>query len=350
MDQHTQDIAGVIADQLDRLFARKVNRESLVNAERTGLDTALWAELGEIGVGSLLAAETAGGAGVAWRQSGEVLRLVGRHLPPVPIGETMLAAWVLGRAGHTLAFTPTAVIAAPLRIDADGNIEGEDELVSWAPAARQFVALVRSTRGDEIVVLDAGDLQLRPQRTLDRLPAARVICRGVKPVLRIATAAYGESGLRAPLAVLRAQQIAGSLAQVLSLCVDHANTRSQFGRTIGKFQAIQHQLAELAEMTAESQVAADYASRQLDSGVPGLMERGAAIAKSRAGIGASRGAAIAHQVFGAIGITDEHSLHHYTRRLWQWREEAGSDRQWSEWLGARVIAAGGMALWPDIVE
>jgi hypothetical protein len=51
----------------------------------------------------------------------------------------------------------------------------------------------------------------------------------------------------------------------------------------------------------------------------------------------------------AIGITDEHILHYYTRRLWQWRAEAGSENFWAEWLGRKAFAAGGNALWNNIV-
>ena len=59
-------------------------------------------------------------------------------------------------------------------------------------------------------------------------------------------------------------------------------------------------------------------------------------------------AAIAHQVHGAIGFTQEHSLHHLTRRLWSWRDEFGNDAEWSRRLGHAAIAAGADGLWPMI--
>src|SRR5690606_37212191 len=112
-------------------------------------------------------------------------------------------------------------------------------------------------------------------------------------------------GLQAMLAAIRAAQIAGALSRVLEMCVEYANTRAQFGRPIAKFQAIQHQLAELAEQAAAAQVASLYACRQIDAD---HIRHGAAIAKTCTGKAATRGAAIAHQVFGAIGVTDEHLL------------------------------------------
>jgi acyl-CoA dehydrogenase len=71
-----------------------------------------------------------------------------------------------------------------------------------------------------------------------------------------------------------------------------------------------------------------------------------AAAKIRVGEAAGEGAAIAHQVLGAIGFTREHVLHRYTRRLWAWRDDFGSESQWAVKLGQLVAARGADALWP----
>ncbi|MDB5988071.1 MAG: acyl-CoA dehydrogenase [Nevskia sp.] len=345
------EIADLLGDQLARLFIKKVTREALAAAEQGRFDIALWKEITDIGAASALASEAVGGAGLSWAQAGGLLQSLGAHAPPVPLGETMLASWMLALAGIEALGAPLTVAGGLLQVDGEGRVSGEDALLSWAPHAAAIVAVAQGAGGRQLVLLATADAELTAQRTLDRLPAARVAMRGVQP-LNIAPAptVLGATGLLAPLAVLRAQQLAGGLAQVLALCVDYANTRSQFGKTIGKFQAIQHQLAELAELTAAAQVAAGYAARQLDSGNADSAERGAAVAKIRAGLSATRGAAIAHQVFGAIGTTDEHILHYHTRRLWQWRDEAGSEAWWAEWLGHRLLAAGGAELWSGIVS
>ncbi|MDB5971403.1 MAG: acyl-CoA dehydrogenase [Hydrocarboniphaga sp.] len=349
MSRDNDDIAGPLGDQLARLFAKTVTREALVAAEHNVFDAALWNEISEIGAALALAAESVGGAGLAWAQADGLLQLLGSQLPPVPLGETMLAAWVLGLAGIEAPAAPLAVAGALLQIDGDGCVSGDDALVSWAPQAQVIVAVAQGAGARQLVLLSTLDAELTPQRTLDRLPAARARFRGARPLQAVAApAVLGETGLLAPLAVLRALQLAGSLSQVLALCIDYANTRSQFGKTIGKFQAIQHQIAELAELSAAAQVAAGYAARQLDGGDAAAAERGAAVAKIRAAASATRGAAIAHQVFGAIGTTDEHLLHYHTRRLWQWRDEAGSDGWWAERLGRQALAAGAAALWTGI--
>ena len=59
-----------------------------------------------------------------------------------------------------------------------------------------------------------------------------------------------------------------------------------------------------------------------------------------------KGAAIAHQAMGAIGWTQEHVLQRFTRRMWGWREDFGSEAEWAVRLGERVAAKGADQIWP----
>ena len=80
-------------------------------------------------------------------------------------------------------------------------------------------------------------------------------------------------------------------------------------------------------------------------GVPALDDDDLA---SRHGEAARDGAAMAHQVHGAIGFTQEHVLHRYTQRLLAWRDDFGSESRWAARLGSMVAAAGADALWPTM--
>jgi alkylation response protein AidB-like acyl-CoA dehydrogenase len=73
-----------------------------------------------------------------------------------------------------------------------------------------------------------------------------------------------------------------------------------------------------------------------------------AIAKARAGEAAGIGAAIAHQVHGAIGFTLEHDLQFFTKRLCAWRDEFGNEAEWNLQYGNRIAALGPDGLWPAI--
>jgi acyl-CoA dehydrogenase len=152
-------------------------------------------------------------------------------------------------------------------------------------------------------------------------------------------------GLLALGAVMRAQQIAGGMERALDYALTYAQERKQFGRPIGKFQVIQHMLAEAAGQSAAATAAADLAIDAWDSGDFAFA---AAVAKARTGEAAGKVAEVAHQVHGAMGFTQEHPLHFATRRLWSWRDEFGADAYWQEQLGRQICAAGGAALWPRL--
>jgi alkylation response protein AidB-like acyl-CoA dehydrogenase len=130
------------------------------------------------------------------------------------------------------------------------------------------------------------------------------------------------------------------------MTVTYANERVQFGRPIGKQQAVQQMLAILAGQVAACGGAADIAGTAFDT----LDLMAIAAAKVRAGEAVSIAAPIAHQVHGAIGFTEEHRLHFFTRRLWAWRDEFGSERHWSAILGRHAISAGSDGLWPLVTS
>ncbi|MDP7547849.1 MAG: acyl-CoA dehydrogenase family protein, partial [Alphaproteobacteria bacterium] len=128
-----------------------------------------------------------------------------------------------------------------------------------------------------------------------------------------------------------------------------ANDRTQFGKPIGKFQAVQQELARMAGEAAAAGAAVEAASRAADRvGCKAGFEM--AVAKIRASEAASIVASIAHQTHGAMGHSYEHALHFATRRLWSWRAEFGSETYWSETLGRSLASHGGAALWPYLVE
>ncbi len=148
------------------------------------------------------------------------------------------------------------------------------------------------------------------------------------------------------MAFARTAQIAGALDAALRLSVDYANERQQFGRPLGKFQAVQQSLATFACEAAAANCAAVGAAQALDRGDAAFE---IAAAKLRANQAVGVGTRVAHQVHGAIGFTQEYSLHHLTRRLWQWRSDFGHDAYWSGVLGKSVIERGADNFWPDLV-
>ncbi len=148
-------------------------------------------------------------------------------------------------------------------------------------------------------------------------------------------------------ALARSVLMTGALERALGFSVSYAKERHQFGRPIGRFQAIQHQLATLAGETAAAGAAADAAVAAMESaGDAAGAAFEIAAAKVRTAEAAGTAAAIAHQVHGAIGFTERHPLGHSTRRLWAWRDEFGTESEWASRLGDLVAGNGPENLWP----
>ncbi len=136
------------------------------------------------------------------------------------------------------------------------------------------------------------------------------------------------------------------MERCLAYALAYANERKQFGRPIGKFQAVQHMLAEAAGQLAAATAAADLAAAAWGTSAFPLA---AAVAKARTGEAAGRVAEICHQVHGAMGFTQEHPLHYLhappvvlARRV---RERGG----WQDRIGRAVCEGGGEALWATLV-
>lgn len=338
------NIGAALAGQLDRLLSTAVDVERLALIEAGEDDSTLWSQVAELGAQYAMASGDMG-AQLSWQECLPLLHVLGWHGAPLPLAESMLANRLLSAAGLEVAQGPLALCTAAFQLSEEGCLYGDEALVPWLPVTEAMVGIAERGSEQLVFALDTGSLAFESIETLARIPSARVQLAGVQPTV---CAAIGpEAGMLKPqVALVRAAQISGVFNRILDLTIDYANTRSQFGRPIGQFQAIQHLVADLALQAATAQAASNYGCRTWDEG---HALQGAAVAKQLASTAAGEGARIAHQVFGAIGVTEEHELHHLTRRLWQWRQEGGSEFEWSEVLGRALIDAGGNRFWPALV-
>jgi acyl-CoA dehydrogenase len=350
----------IIVDTATRIFADLCEPQTVNAAEEGKWPQALWDALEESGLPLTWVPDALGGAGAEVIDGFAVLRVAGRFAAPVPLAETLLAGWLLAQAGIAAPAGPMTL--AP--VYEDGHIElagrtlhGRARHIPFARNARHIAVLAYQAGTPAVVLVAADGLAISQGTSLAGEPRDTVSFDGatviaVGPASIGATWALDTLGLVQLGAAARAQQMAGALEHILDQSVQWSLDRVQFGRQIAKFQAVQHSLAALAGEVAAAGAAADSAAEAIARhGIGGdLVAAEVAIAKLRVGEAAGTGAAIAHQVHGAMGFTYEHSLHHATRRLWAWREEFGNETHWATQLGHMVAERGADELWPFITQ
>jgi acyl-CoA dehydrogenase len=340
----------LLTEMVDRLFAEQVTRDARVAAEAGELPGELWTLAVESGLTDPFADED-----FTWTQAGAIAFAAGAHAVPLPLVETLLAGWLLRRAGLDVPANSAGGVlgvAGTLALPQGDALTDTVEAVPWGRHAPHLVGVATSGGDVRVVRVDLAKATVDPDANIAREPRDRltlVDCPAVSAPVGPG-AEFPADIVRRAGAALRAAQIAGAAARVLDDSVAYAGERIQFGRPIGKFQAIQQMLAVLAGRVAAAQTSVDAMWRTVDRGGFAGDDAFAAIAaaKIRAGEAATLAANTGHEVHGAIGFAHEHHLNFLTRRLWAWRAEYGGDGGWAVALGRQVASRGADRLWTDI--
>ena len=354
--------ASLLEDTATRLFQAELGGELRRSAGEGRWPARLWEAIVEAGVPLALLPEEAGGYGLEAAEALLPVRLAGMAAAPVPLAETLLASWLLWRSGCSVPGGPLTIAAASpgseLRAvpsNEGWRITGVAERVPWGRDACAAVALARSPDGRDMVAsIERVGWRAEHDENLAGEPRDSLTLDAVLPGNAVVSLPepLRPGDVRVLGAAMRSVQIAGAIRAVLEMTVRYAGERIQFGRPIGRFQAVQQNLAVLASQSAAADAAASMATEGLAAAMAGSRPNLLAIAaaKGRAGEAASIAAAIAHQIHGAIGFTQEHQLHHWTKRLWSWRDEFGNDAEWNGLLGRHLAAIGPDGFWPEITR
>lgn len=345
----------IVVETAERIFTDLADAQTINADKNEGWKTPLWNALTEAGLTLAWVPEDCDGAGASLADGFGVLSATGRFGVAVPLAETLLAGWLLSKAA--IAAPQGAMTIAPagpkdrIAVQSDGTLMGRARDVPFATEAQHIAVLIESTAGTQIALVDTEQCRIVPGRNLAGDASDTVTFDGARP-LTMKPAPLDQTTLMLMGSVVRSLQIAGTLETMLEISVRYANERVAFEKKIAKFQAVQHNLAKLAGEAAAALAAAGSAADAIASG-SGFDEAiflEAASAKIRCAEAAEKGAAIAHQVHGAIGFTREHILHRFTMRALAWRDDFGNESYWAVELGRRVAARGADELWPLVAS
>ena len=314
-------------DSADRFFAQECPPGMLRQIEQGSDPKALWETLLTAGFAEGLLPEDAGGAGLTLSDAWPIIFCMGRHALPLPYAHTMLArAWL----NHSAQVIPDGSLTfAPFQV----NLE-EAGLTAHAVSFGLVSDWILAQKGQQVWLLPASEAMVRPSGGHGSLDAS--LTWSAEVAERSCIGKWDSPQFQHLLALSVAVLIAGAADRVFEMTLAHANQREQFGKPIGRFQALQQQISEVAELVFGARMATEMACRSSDwQPAPMLV----ALAKSQTSQAVARVTAVAHAVHGAIGVTHEYDLQLFTRRLNEWARAGGGQTYWAQELGREILAS-----------
>jgi alkylation response protein AidB-like acyl-CoA dehydrogenase len=338
-------------------FAKKespVSRFRKLREHEVGWEKATWKQMGELGWLALPFPESVGGLGGSFVDVALVLEQLGTTLVPEPyVPSVVLAGQAIARAGDEAAqqrwlpsmiagdtslalayaerdgrFFPTHVKTRAEKADGGWALSGEKIFVQNGHAADAFVVSARTSGNDRdaagvsLFALEAKTpgVTVRRIAQLDGRKAAIVTFENARIG---ADALLGEEGKSGELledvldqgAVAACAESVGLMRTVLDMTTDYLRTRKQFGVQIGTFQALQHRAVDMFIETELARSMSMLASLRVAS--TDAVERRSAISAAKAHIAWS-GRYVTQQsiqLHGGIGVTDEHDVGLYFKRM-----------------------------------
>ena len=217
---------------------------------------------------------------------------------------------------------PRSGIATTVTANGDAvQLDGRECRVAGGRQVDELLVLARRTESEAVLMrvpTDRPELEWTPAQSAADIPHWSVTFHGVSlprdavlgPVAEPALASYHDES-----AVLAAARLVGGGRAVLERTIAHVRTREQFDRPIGTFQAVQHQLADVATELDATGLAVAQAGWAVEAGAtPTQTARLAATALLAARLAARRATLVAHQLHGGMGFVLDSPMHLWSAR------------------------------------
>ncbi|MCK0112024.1 acyl-CoA/acyl-ACP dehydrogenase [Ornithinimicrobium sp. F0845] len=334
----SQDVDPSFAPLMAQFFREQSPPERVSAAEQQDLDESLWAQVTEMGLPLIGIDETLGGSGGSLAELLVVLEAAGRASAPVPLAETATASWALAHTGAHVSGDLLTVAPGDPRDTltvTDGVATGVVHGVPWARVATHTVTVVASGQGPVLVAIPLASATVRAGYDLARQPKDMVSIDAVPVAVSPWPGTPNE--LTARLTLLRGALMAGALEEVADLTRQYVSERVQFGRPVGRFQAVQEHVVRLEQQATLALLAVNRAAAAAEVNPSALEVK---LMKLATNEGARLAVRAAHQAHGAIGMTQEYRLQLLTRRLNSWLGEAGTSSTLASEIGAVATERG----------
>lgn len=317
MDLSLEDYQDLTVKTFRDFFGRHATSTRVRETECTGHDSGLWTKFAGLGGPTLSLPEPAGGGGNLLDATLVGIES-GRHVAPIPYAEAVVGLRLAAAAGVSLADVggdDEPVVFAVADEGAEINGAGITARLPYARGAGDAAAALVAIGPGRLALVDlrAPGVVVERLSNLGRLSLARVDLNAAPVAWSRSDVADVCSRAVCELRLLRAAELVGAGRQALALGLDHIQTRHQFGRAIGSFQAIQHRMVDrLTAMDAAELLVLRAASHDADPD-PNQLRYYSAIALLQSAQAAELAAKEALQFFGGYGFTLEYDIHLFLR-------------------------------------
>ncbi len=347
LDQDQQMLAKTVGD-----FAKNespVARFRQFRDDDTGYDPAAWRKMGELGWMGVPFPESAGGFGGSFTDCALVLENLATTLVPEPyLASVVLGGMALARAGdaaqHEAYLTPmiegettlalayseaqsrydvSAVATTAASVGGGYSLRGEKVWVLNGHRADHLIVSAKAPGGVTLFVVprDAQGVTVKVAKTIDGRNAAFIRLEDVTvaDAARLGEEGSGAAVLDRTMDYAAAAAVAegvGIAATMLQMTVDYLGTREQFGVKIGSFQALQHRAVDMYAETELLRSISMAAMVRADDDDASARRGDISAAKYQLATGGIWVAQQALQLHGGIGVTDEHDIGLYFKRMY----------------------------------
>jgi alkylation response protein AidB-like acyl-CoA dehydrogenase len=318
-----------------------------------------WDSLAGLGLFALLVPEQYGGVSLSMVDVALSIEALGAGLAPPLVPSTLIAADLIrrfGSEGQKADYLP-AIAAGECKIaiaavEQDGNrpgtsvrngsLNGHKILVAGAADADLLLVTVGNDSGDRIQLVTSNATGLTVERHESIDPTAALARATFDQVEATPDNTLGNVDAANYLvdvaATVHAGMLVGIADHMLNVAVNYAQTREQFGKPIGSFQAIKHRCADMAVAVEAGRSAAYYAFWAVSEGDADA-PRAASMAKAYCNEVARFVCNEAIQVHGGMGFTWELGLHRFLRRAKLFQHSFGDTAYHQERVLALTLAS-----------
>jgi alkylation response protein AidB-like acyl-CoA dehydrogenase len=333
-------------------FAKKTSpverfRKLRSTSERdgTGWEPAIWKQMADLGWLGLFFPEDVGGLGLSFFDASLVMSKLATTLVPEPYlssvvlagsavvhgatkaqAKEILEPMIEGNTSLALAWAErqgrydTSDVTTTAKAEGSGFVlTGEKVFVLNGDRANTLIVSARAPGGVSLFAVDSKDKGVRIQRikTMDGLTAANVRFEVAQARL-LGTEGQGVAALDRALDAAAAAACAeghGLAVTMLDMTNGYLKQRKQFNVAIGTFQALQHRVVDMFVRTQLLESTSILAAMKIDDADAEERRRAVSIAKVQLAVGGKYVAAQAIQLHGGIGVTDEHDVGLYFKRM-----------------------------------